>query len=550
MRTFFYRATGLLGLLTLPLLLPAQQKTSAPPNIILILTDDLGGKDLSCYGSTFNETPNLDRMAAEGARFTDAYAACNVCSPSRSSIMTGQYPVHTGITDWIAGRQNGNGPMPFDRLLPRPFSFNLDTAQVTIAEALKQHGYATFFAGKWHLGLSPEYWPEHQGFDVNKGGWAAGNPRAHGMGGYFSPYHNPRLSDGPKGEFLPDRLTSEAIAFIRQKSAEHKPFFVELSFYAVHQPIEAKPAYIQKFKEKARRLGLDSLPQIVKDAPWMQWQDSWSERILQSNPVYAGLLYSVDENVGKVLAVLKQLDIDRETLVLFTSDNGGLSTAEGAPTSNAPFRYGKGWNYEGGLRVPLIIRWPARIKAGTVCRTPVIHTDFFPTFLQAATLPLMPEAHKDGISLMPLLTGNGPLAPRALYWHYPHYSNQGGTPSSAVREGDWKLVQFLEDNHVELYDLRSDVEERRDLSAAMPAQTAHLLELLNRWRKQTDARMPVLNPYYNPAAWMAMDKEERRKYLSGYHRLFDKSVFDPEHMQQVEKGLKDMSRTAGGNTTP
>lgn len=503
--------------------LSAQQHKPSKPNIIFILADDLGWKDLSCYGSTFYETPNLDKLAAEGVLFTDSYASCNVCSPSRSSIMTGQYPVHTGITDWIKGRQNGNGPMPFDKLLPPSFVFNLDTTQITIAEALKQDGYATFFAGKWHLGLSAPYWPENQGFDVNKGGWSAGNPWAGGMGGYFSPYHNPKLSDGPKGEFLTDRLTTEAIKFIKQKVKEDNPFFVDVSFYAVHQRIQAKQKYIEKFKAKAHRMGLDTLQTFVKDAQWMQNETSWKERITQSNPVYAALLYSVDENVGRILNVLRQLNIEKNTIIVFTSDNGGLSTAEGSPTSNYPLRYGKGWNYEGGIRVPLIIKWPGITKAGSVCHFPVINTDFYPTFLQMAGLPLMPAQHKDGISLVPLLEGHKKIDQPALYWHYPHYSNQGGTPGSAIREGNWKLIQFYEDNHVELYNLQTDIEERRDLSKVFPKRAAQMLQMLNLWRKRTHAKIPAINPYYNPYYREIMEKnhETWKQYRSNYHKLFN-----------------------------
>lgn len=522
-----------------PLILHAQQsKKASKPNIIFILADDLGWKDLSVYGSTFDETPNLDKLASEGMRFTDAYASCNVCSPSRSSILTGQYPVHTGITDWIAGRQSA-GPMPFDKLIALPFSYNLDTSEITIAETLKQNGYATFFAGKWHLGLSPRSWPLKEGFDVNKGGWAAGNPAAYGMGGYFSPYHNPKLEDGPKGEFLTDRLTTEAIEFIKEKSKENKPFFVDLSYYAVHEPIKAKQEYIEKFKKKAHLLGLDTLTTFLKDAPWMQNQPDWGERIVQSNPVYAALLYSVDENVGRIMTLLEKLNISKNTIIIFTSDNGGLSTSEGAPTSNLPLRYGKGWNYEGGVRIPLIVKWPGVAKGGSICHFPVVNTDFYPTFLQMAGLPLMPEQHKDGVSLLPLLQDEKIIDQPVLYWHYPHYSNQGGTPSSAIREGDWKLVQFYEDNHVELYNLQTDIEERRDLSGTLAGRTADMLQLLNAWKKQTDAKIPILNPFYNADYKKLMQKsnETWKQFISNYHTIFGKTIAD-SNRNVMEKGLK------------
>ena len=502
-------------------------KKASKPNIIFILTDDLGWKDLTVYGSTFYETPNLDKLASQGMLFTDAYASSNVCSPSRSSIMTGKYPVNTGITDWIAGRQ-ANGPMPYDKLISQPFTLDLDSSEVTIAEALKQNGYATFFGGKWHLGLTPSSWPLEEGFDINKGGWAAGNPTAHGMTGYFSPYHNPLLTDGPKGEFLTDRLTTEAIKFITEKSKEDKPFFVDLSFYAVHEPIEAKKEYIEKFREKAHRLGLDTLHQFVEDADWMKKESGWGERIVQSNPVYAALLYTVDENIGRIMTLIKRLGISENTILIFTSDNGGLSTAEGEPTSNLPLRYGKGWNYEGGIRVPLIIKWPGVTRDGSICHFPVVNTDFYPTFLEMAGLPLMPTQHKDGVSLVPLLEEKKTIDQTVLYWHYPHYSNQGGSPSSAIREGDWKLVQFYVDNHVELYNIRIDIGERRELSHTFPKKTANLLQKLNSWKKQTSAKIPIVNPYYNPyyKELMKQNDETWSQYLSNYHTLFGSEIID------------------------
>lgn len=505
----------------------SQGKNPKRPNIIVFLVDDLGWKDLGCYGSTFYETSNIDKLASEGMRFTNAYASCNVCSPSRASILTGQYPVHTGITDWIPGRQYNHFPMPFDKLISAPNVFNMDTAQVTIAEALKRGGYATFFAGKWHLGISPAYWPENQGFDINKGGWAAGNPWSYGMGGYFSPYHNPRLKDGPKGEFLADRLATETIKFIREKAREGKPFFAELAFYAVHERIQAKEKYIEKFKQKAHRLGLDTLQHFVKDAKWMEYRSGWHERMVQSNPVYAALLYSVDESIGKIMKVLSSLGIEDNTVVVFTSDNGGLSTAEGAPTSNYPLRYGKGWNYEGGIRVPLIIKWPGVTRMNSVCHFPVISTDFYPTFLEMAQLPLMPHQHLDGVSMLPLLKGNNTIDQPDLFWHYPHYSNQGGKPSSAIRQGDWKLIQSYPSGSVKLYNLKWAVGERRDVSNAFPLKTAELLLKLNMWKRSTSAKMPRLNPFYNPyyKALNKRDHQDIKQFMSEYELLFDKNKF-------------------------
>jgi arylsulfatase A-like enzyme len=518
------------------------QAPSSKPNIIFILCDDLGWKDLGCYGSTFYETPNLDRLAARGMKFMNGYASSPVCSPSRSSIMTGQYPVHTGITDWIPGARNLIGPDPDMSVLEPSFVQDLSTNGPTIAQALKAGGYATCFAGKWHLGLNPKNWPQEMGFDYNYGGWAAGNPRAEGMGGYFSPWHNPFLPDAPKGTFLTDELTTKTIEFIQQEVKAGKPFFADLSFYAVHEPIEAKPEYIKKFKEKAHRLGLDQQPQFVKDEPWMLTYPSFKERIIQSDPVYAGLIYSVDENVGRVMDTLEQLGIASNTVVVFSSDNGGLSTAEGSPTSNLPLRDGKGWTYEGGVRVPLIVDWPGVTAGGAVCKFPVVNTDFYPTFLDMACLPQRPEESMDGVSLAPLLHGEPAINQPVIYWHYPHYGDQGGSPSSALRMGDWKLVQFYGDNHVELYNLASDVEERRDLAKALAEKTAELLKLLNEWKFQTHAKIPEINPYYNPGEFVRYLREHGidnkwsgalQPFRENYDRYFSTNVFDPNRLHET-----------------
>lgn len=541
------------GLTCLPLaatLLPGgaiasePQMTVSKPNIVFILCDDLGWKDLGCYGSAFYETPNLDRLAAHGMKFMNAYASSPVCSPSRSSIMTGKYPVHTGITDWIPGGRNILGPDPDQSLLEPNFVQDLSPNSPTIAQALKAGGYATCFAGKWHLGLNPKNWPLEMGFDYNYGGWAVGNPRAEGMGGYFSPWHNPFLKDAPKGTMLDDELTTKTIEFIQQEVKAGKPFFADLSFYAVHEPIEAKPEYIQKFKDKAPRLGLDQQPQFVKDEPWMQDYPSYKERIIQSDPVYAGLIYSVDENVGRIMATLEQLGIASNTIVVFTSDNGGLSTAEGSPTSNLPLRDGKGWTYEGGVRVPLIIDWPGVTTAAAVCTFPVVNTDFFPTFLDMAGLPQRPEESVDGVSLAPLLRGEPSIHQPVIYWHYPHYGDQGGSPSSALRMGDWKLVQFYGDNHVELYNLNSDVGERRDLAKALPEKTTELLKLLNAWKFQTHAKIPEINPYYNPGEFARFLREHGvdnkwssalKPFRENYDRYFSTNVFDPNWLHETMK---------------
>jgi len=444
------------------------------PNFVFFLVDDLGWTDPGCFGSSFYETPNVDRLAATGVRFTQAYAACPVCSPTRASIMTGKYPARIDLTDYLKGRRKG-------KLLPAEYRDEMALEEVTIAEALKEAGYATFFAGKWHLGSEP-YWPEHQGFDVNMGGIDRGGP--YGGKKYFSPYGNPRLPDGPPGEHLPDRLASETVKFITAHQDE--PFFAYLSFYSVHTPLMARADLEAKYKAKKARLGLE--------AKWGQ-EGSRKVRLVQEHAVYAGMVEAMDQAVGKVLDALDRLGLAEETVVFFMSDNGGLSTSEGHPTSNLPLRAGKGWLYEGGIREPMIIRWPGVTEAGGTCEEPVISTDFYPTILAMAGLPLRPEQHMDGRNLAGLLDGRAKtLGREALYWHYPHYGNQGGSPGGAVRCGDWKLIEFYEDNHVELYNLREDIGEKRDLAGVMPEKAAELRRMLHAWRASVDAKMPRPNP--------------------------------------------------------
>jgi arylsulfatase A-like enzyme len=454
------------------------------PNFVFFLVDDLGWRDLGCFGSTFYETPNVDRLATQGMRFRDAYAACPVCSPTRASIMTGKFPARLQTTDYFGAPQPETVQNHWTRdkpLLPAPYRDRLPLEEVTVAEALKQHGYATFFAGKWHLG--PEgYWPENQGFDINKGGIERGGP--YGGGRYFSPYDNPRLPDGPPGEHLPDRLAGETCAFI--ESNRDRPFLAYLAFYSVHTPLMARGDLKAKYESKAE--------QVKQDGPAWSTEGDRQVRLVQDHAVYAGMVEAMDQAVGQVLETLDRLDLARDTVVFFMSDNGGLSTSEGHPTSNLPLRAGKGWLYEGGVREPMIVRWPGAAEAGGVCDEPVISTDFYPTMLEMAGLPLLPRQHLDGRSLVPLLEGRGGPKPRNLYWHYPHYGNQGGSPGGAVRSGDFKLIEFYEDDHVELYDLRTDLGEKHDLSAEMPEKAAEMREALHAWRKEVGAVMPKPNP--------------------------------------------------------
>ncbi len=454
------------------------------PSFVFFLVDDLGWKDLGCYGSTFYETPNIDRLAAQSMRFTNAYAACPVCSPTRASILTGKYPARLRTTDYFGAPQPDTVDKHWTKdkpLLPARYDDRLPLGEVTIAEALKEHGYATFFAGKWHLG--PEgYWPEDQGFDVNKGGCDRGGP--YGGKKYFSPYGNPRLPDGPDGEHLPDRLATETCRFI--EVGKDRPFLAYLSFYSVHTPLMAREDLKAKYEEKAKQVKHEGLD-------WGK-EGEREVRFVQDHAVYAGMVEAMDQAVGKVLDALDRLDLAKDTVVFFMSDNGGLSTSEGHPTCNLPLRAGKGWLYEGGIREPMIVRWPGVTVAGSVCEEPVISTDFYPTMLDMAGLPLKPDQHVDGRSMRPFLQQTNRPDRRAFYWHYPHYGNQGGSPGGAVRVGDCKLIEFYENGRVELYNLRDDLGERNDLAAAMPDKAAELKQMLHQWRSEVGARMPTPNP--------------------------------------------------------
>ena len=453
-----------------------------PPNIVFFLADDLGQRDLGCYGSTFYETPNLDKLAADGAKFTQAYAACPVCSPTRASILTGKWPVRTGVTDYIGAAQ----PAAWKRntkLLPAPYDDRLALGETTLAEVLKGAGYATMHAGKWHLGPLG-FWPENQGFDVNKGGIDKGGP--YGGSKYFSPYDNPRLPDGPPGEHLPDRLADECNTFIEANKDE--PFFVSYWFYDVHTPLMARDDLLKKYREKKAALGLT--------AKWGR-EGERDVRLVQEHAVYAGMVEAMDAAVGKVLKKLDDLGLRDNTIVIFTSDNGGLSTSEGSPTSNLPLRGGKGWLYEGGIREPLLMRWPGTIKPGAQIDTPVSSPDFFPTLLDIAGAKLPADDPGDGLSLVPLFKG-GALPEHPLYWHYPHYGNQGGAPGAAIRSGNWKLIEWGE-GETELFDLAADPSEKTNLAAAQPQRVKTMLEQLHAWQKQTNARFPTPNPNYDAA---------------------------------------------------
>lgn len=474
-----------------------QRRRDTRPNFVFILIDDLGYTDLGCYGSTFYETPNIDKLARQGMRFTNAYAACPVCSPTRASILSGKYPARLHLTDWIPGLQSIDEASS-RKLIPPQFEQQLALAEFTIAEALKQAGYATASVGKWHLGDKP-YYPEHQGFDINIAGDKRGHPPS-----YFYPYRRRddklEITGGSKGEYLTDRLTDEALKFIDKN--KNRPFFLYLSHYAVHKPIQSKKVLTAKYEQKAAKLPPPDRPRFLQD-------DNVVTRHVQDYPPYAGMVESVDQSMGRVMDKLKKLGIEQNTVVIFMSDNGGLSTARGTvstpraaaalvPTANLPLRKGKGWLYEGGIREPMIIKWPGITRPGSTCDEPVTSTDFYPTMLDMAGLALRPEQHRDGLSLVPVLKRTGTLDRQAVYWHYPHYHSSGHKPAGAVHAGDYKLIEFYEDRRIELYNLKKDIAEQHDLAAQMPEKADHLRQMLHNWLKSVNAQMTEPNPQYKP----------------------------------------------------
>lgn len=428
------------------------------PNFVFFLIDDLGWRDLTCYGSKFYETPNIDRLARQGMKFSNAYAACPVCSPTRASILAGKYPARLHLTDWIPGHKR-----PRAKLRVPEFNQQLPLEEVTIAEALKPVGYVSASFGKWHLG-GKTFYPEDQGFDLNFGGDHRGQPPS-----YFYPYRIPNIPTGRKGEYLTDRLTEEAEHFMEKN--KDKPFFLYLSHYAVHTPLQAKSEMIARYRAKV----------TPGDA--------------QNNPTYAAMIQSVDESVGRVMRKLDDLGIADRTIVIFMSDNGGLAWV----TSNAPLRAGKGTMYEGGIREPMIVRWPAVVKPGSTCDVPVTSVDFYPTILAIAGVKDVPVKDIDGVSLVPLLRQSGRLRRGAIYWHYPHYHPCGATPCGAIRRGDYKLIEFYEDGRLELFNLKQDIGERNNLAAAMPQKAAELHKKLANWRRAVKAQMPTPNPDYDPS---------------------------------------------------
>lgn len=454
---------------------PTQTPTQTHLNVIVLLVDDLGWRDVGFMGSPFYDTPNVDKLASEGMRFDVAYSAAPLCSPSRAALMSGMNPVSTGITDVTVG---GSAAPDNSLLIPPTSSDRLQLSVDTLAERFKRGGYATMFAGKWHLGPNADYYPEKQGFDVNAGGWLVGAPNGAVKGReYFSPYQNPRLKDGPDGEFLEDRLANETINFIRAHRTQ--PFFVLHAFYAVHAPYNQIDPYFAAYQAKVAALPAGKEPYRI-----MAY--GVGSKSIQNNPQYGSMVTAMDAEVGKILAELDQDNLTSKTIVVFTSDNGGLSTYDWGGTSNEPLRGGKSWLYEGGIRVPLVIKAPGVTQAGSHSSYPTTTTDLVPTLLHLANLPSTDPTF-EGLDLF----RSDPLpAQRDMFWHYPHYS-AGSRPVGAIRSGDWKLIEFFEGNPSELYNLADDPYETHDMAAARPDVVADLHAKLVAWRAQAGAKMPT-----------------------------------------------------------
>jgi len=436
----------------------ARKSRRPKPNFLFILADDFGWPQLSCYGSYFYETPNIDRLASEGMKFTDAYAACPVCSPTRASIMTGKYPARLHLTDFIPG-----GPFPYEKLKQPAWQKYLPLEELTIAEILKAAGYATASFGKWHLSIAkkpPEsepYDPDKQGFDETL---ITEKP---------SPNQDPE-----KDAHNVELLTQKSLEFLeRNKDNE---FFLYVAHNTIHDPIMAKRELVDKYRNKPG-----------SDLP-------------QNNPIIAAMLEELDNSVGRLLEKLDELKIANKTIVIFFSDNGGLEK----DAKQTPLRSGKANLYEGGIRVPLIIRWPGVTRPSSICSEPVISVDFFPTILESVGLENKARKPIDGVSMVPLLTQSGSLNRKAIYWHYPHYHGANIGPCGAVRASDYKLIEWFDesicgpDNRFELYHLKEDLGEQNNLAKKMPEKTRELKKMLQDWRTEVNAQMLMPNPNYNP----------------------------------------------------
>ena len=463
-------------LLFITILIFSCSNENEKPNLLFILVDDLGWTDVSYNKSDYYETIHIDNLSETSMLFDNAYAASSVCSPTRASIMTGKHPARVNITDWIPGLDPKNKPLlgPVDRN-------ELPLEETTIAEVLRDNNYSTFYSGKWHLGSEGHY-PEDQGFDVNIGGFEKGSP----MGGYYSPYKNPRLSDGPEGEYLTDRLTLETIDLIKNRDTK-KPFAAFLSFYNVHTPIQENKEFIDYYVEKLKSYENTS-PETIKEGDAITLLN-------QRNAKYASMVHATDYNVGRIINFLKENNLYENTLIVFTSDNGGLSTLRRvAPTSVYPLRAGKGWLYEGGIRIPQLIKLPKQINKEIISE-PVVSYDLFPTIVSVLNLNHS-VSDIDGVDLTNLFVKKE-IERDFIFWHFPHYHGSLWKPGSALRNNDWKLVELHEENKVELYNLKDDISETVDVSNIFPEITSRLVNKLNEIKIDLGANKATINENYN-----------------------------------------------------
>ena len=440
-------------------------------NVVFFLIDDLGWMDIGANGSNYYKTPHIDQLAKEGVRFTNGYAACNVCSPTRAAIMAGKYPARLLLTQWLP---SGRWDAKKNKLQEARYLSNLPLEEFTVAEALREGGYKTAFMGKWHLGPLPYYYPEHQGFDINVAGRDYGAP-----GSYWYPFEGswriPTTDlkvfkgspiEGKEGDYLTDRLMEEGDKFIRENSK--KPFFLMMSLYAVHSPLQGKPEKVALYEK------------VPKEQR-------------QGDPRYAAMVETVDDGVGRLMTALREKEIEENTLVIFTSDNGGMSKA----TDNSPLRANKGSNYEGGLRVPVIVKWPGVTEPGSISDEPVISTDFYPTILGATGLPKRPLQHVDGVDLLSVLKGRSKIDRQSLFWHYPHYNQHPQNfPATVIRKGHWKLIEILDTGELELYNLALDVGEQNNLADVHSGLAQSLLAEMRAWREEVNADPMRSNPLY------------------------------------------------------
>ncbi|MDE0840448.1 MAG: sulfatase [Kiritimatiellae bacterium] len=478
------------------------------PNVIFFLVDDLGQRDVGCYGSNFYETPAIDALAKQGIRFENAYSTCHVCSPSRASILTGKYPARTNLTDWLGGRPESD----YEKLHHGEKLTSLPDEEITLAETLKKHGYATANYGKAHLRKDPKTY----GFDEAITGWVRS---------YYHPFgraYNKTLA-AKKGDYYTDKLTDAAIDFIERN--KDKPFYVHLEHFSVHDPIQGRKDLVKKYEKKLASMpkqdGPDYILESNPDGPAIsadklkvlsandsrashQSERVWWVKQKQDNVEFAGMVEATDESLGRIRAKLKELGLEKNTIIIFTADNGGMAASNQYrginhprqrlnatyASSNLPLRGAKGWNYEGGIRVPLVVHWPGKTQPNSTSQAIVTGTDFYPTLLEMLNLPALPDQHKDGRSFVPALKAEN-YDRGAIYWHFPHYSNHGyQSPNGAIRSGRYKLIEYYENGTIQLFDLENDIGERNDLAESHPEIAKKLKKMLHDWRDDVDAKMP------------------------------------------------------------